>query len=128
MFASVTDTLSMIIIINNIVTLQNTVSSILLTLSFISGGVSSGTNAADVQDYIDLFHCDDLDDFPFLNIPIVQDTCDDLMNLRGSMVASSVSSLICDWASEDRPSGHVKFDESFQIYCFITNDLFKPLK
>ena len=111
---------------NLFIIIQNTVSSTFLTLSFISGGVSSGTNAADVQDYIDLFHCDDLDDF--LDIPIVQDTCDDLMNLRGSMVASSVSSLICDWASEDRPSGHIKFDESFQIYCFITNDLFKLLK
>ena len=72
--------------------MQNTVSSTLLTLSFISGGVSSGANAADVQDYIDSLRCDDAS-FP---VPPAfqeeyEDTCDDLVSLRDSMIASAVS-------------------------------------
>ena len=75
--------------------MQNTVSSTLLTLSFISGGVSSGANAADVQDYIDSLRCDDTS-FP---VPPTfreeyEDTCDDLVSLRDSMIASAVSSHI----------------------------------
>ena len=84
--------LSLIIIIT-----QNTVSSILLTLSFISSGVSSGTNAADVQDNIDTFRCENLDDLQILSrFPTVQaayqDFCDNLEVLRDSMIASAVSS------------------------------------
>ena len=30
---------------------------------------------------------------------------------------------ICDWASENRPSGHTKFDHIFHICCIITNAL-----
>ena len=85
----------MIIIINNIVTLQNTVSSILLTLSFISGGVSSGTNAADVQDHVDRLSCDENVNLQF---PALQDEyeeiCDNLEIVRDSMIASAVSSHI----------------------------------
>ena len=34
-----------------------------------------------------------------------------------------VSLVICDWASENGPSGHTKFDHIFQICLFITNNL-----
>ena len=71
---------------------QNTITTIILTMSYISGGVSCGTNAADVQDYIDDFRCDDLDDAPDIpNLDTLRDTCDHLEVLRDSMIASGVS-------------------------------------
>ena len=79
--------------------MQNTVSSILLTLSFVSSGVSSGTNAADVQDNIDKFRCEDLEDLGNIQNPRIsalqaayEDFCDNLEVLRDSMAASGVSS------------------------------------
>ena len=36
--------------------------------------------------------------------------------------------VICDWASENGPSGDTKFDHIFQIYCIIANDLLKLYK
>ena len=32
---------------------------------------------------------------------------------------------ICDWVSENGPSGHTNFDHIFHICCIITNDLLK---
>ena len=76
-------------------TLQNTVSSILLTLSFISGGVSSGTNAADVQDYIDTLDCDETVNLPISTLQDeYEEICDNLEIVRDSMVTSAVSSHI----------------------------------
>ena len=85
-----------ITLLSLIIITQNTVSSVLLTLSFVSSGVSSGTNAADVQDNIDRFRCEELDDVQipaFSNqLAAYQDFCDNLEVLRDSMIASAVSS------------------------------------
>ena len=35
---------------------------------------------------------------------------------------------ICDWASENGPSGHTNFDHIFHVCCIITNDLLKLYK
>ena len=35
---------------------------------------------------------------------------------------------MCDWASKNEPSGHIKFHHSFQVCCIITNYVLKPLK
>ena len=40
--------------------------------------------------------------------------------LRNHLIGS-----ICDWASENGPSGHTKFDHIFHICCIITNELLK---
>ena len=66
-------------------------------MSYISGGVSCETNAADVQDYIDNLLCDDLDNIPNI-LPEqrqeLQDSCDHFEVLRDSMIASGVSLYI----------------------------------
>ena len=36
--------------------------------------------------------------------------------------------IICDWASENGSSGHMKVHYIFQIGCIITNDPLKPLR
>ena len=76
-------------------------------MSFISSGVSSGTNAADVQDNIDRFRCEDLEDLSDAQIlpeaqAVYEDVCDNLEILRDSMVASAVSSHI--YLSRDLPT------------------------
>ena len=85
--------------LNFFVFVQNTITSTINTMSFISSGVSSGTNAADVQDNIDRFRCEDLEDLSDAQIlpearAAYEDFCDNLEILRDSMVASAVSSHI----------------------------------
>ena len=75
--------------------LQNAVFSVLFVLGLLAGGAASAANAADVSDGLDTvsFICDNPAN------ELVTEICDDLEQLRNSMVAAavsfSISELVC---------------------------------
>ena len=62
-----------------------------------------------------------------LNLTYLQ--CGIVCNKNSSLVfLLFMITIICDWASENGPSGHTKFNHIFHICCNITNELVKLCK
>ena len=77
--------------------LQAIIFTVLLALGLVSGGIPSAANAANIQeDYLDPFRCDSRENYrdsPAYSF--LDDTCDDLEQIRNSQIASAVSCSIC---------------------------------
>ena len=75
---------------------QAIIFTVLLALGLVSGGIPSAINAANLQeDYLDPSNCDSLE--YYRNSPaysLIEETCDNLEQIRDSQIASAVSSSI----------------------------------
>ena len=75
---------------------QAIIFTVLLALGLVSGGIPCATNAADLQEhYLDSSACDSLENYRNNTAySLIEETCDNLEQIRDSQIASAVSSSI----------------------------------
>ena len=76
---------------------QAIIFTVLLALGLVSGGIPSATNAANLQeDYLDQSACDSIENYrDSVFYDVLEETCDDLEQIRDSQITSAVSFSIC---------------------------------